>query len=119
MGERTEEARKLITWGMRGFELLPVYPKDDSLDCTWHCKCGLNIIYLFGEGNYDVYWLLDVDGVEHCDSCLGLAASWRPLSIRKGFIVNQKQVHAVDIAMLRLLIGQEITWTNNPTISAA
>ena len=28
MRERAEEARKLITWGMRGFELLPVYPKD-------------------------------------------------------------------------------------------
>ena len=28
MKERAEEARKLITWGMRGFELLPVYPKD-------------------------------------------------------------------------------------------
>jgi D-alanyl-D-alanine carboxypeptidase (penicillin-binding protein 5/6) len=28
MRERTEEGRKLITWGMRGFELLPVYPKD-------------------------------------------------------------------------------------------
>src|SRR4029078_9760937 len=25
MKERAEEARKLITWGMRGFELLPVY----------------------------------------------------------------------------------------------
>ncbi len=25
MSERAEEARKLITWGMRGFELLPVY----------------------------------------------------------------------------------------------
>jgi D-alanyl-D-alanine carboxypeptidase (penicillin-binding protein 5/6) len=28
MKERAEEARKLITWGMRGFELIPVYPKD-------------------------------------------------------------------------------------------
>ena len=28
MRERTEEGRKLITWGMRGFELLPVYAKD-------------------------------------------------------------------------------------------
>ncbi|MEO6015345.1 MAG: D-alanyl-D-alanine carboxypeptidase family protein [Devosia sp.] len=28
MRERAEEARKLITWGMRGFELLPVFPKD-------------------------------------------------------------------------------------------
>jgi D-alanyl-D-alanine carboxypeptidase (penicillin-binding protein 5/6) len=27
MPERAEEARKLITWGMRGFELLPVYPE--------------------------------------------------------------------------------------------
>jgi D-alanyl-D-alanine carboxypeptidase (penicillin-binding protein 5/6) len=27
MKERAEEARKLITWGMRGFELIPVYPK--------------------------------------------------------------------------------------------
>lgn len=28
MRERTEEGRKLITWGMRGFELMPVYAKD-------------------------------------------------------------------------------------------
>ncbi len=28
MRERAEEARKLITWGMRGFELIPVFPKD-------------------------------------------------------------------------------------------
>jgi D-alanyl-D-alanine carboxypeptidase (penicillin-binding protein 5/6) len=28
MTERTEEGRKLITWGMRGFELMPVYAKD-------------------------------------------------------------------------------------------
>lgn len=27
MNERTEEARKLITWGTRGFELVPVYPE--------------------------------------------------------------------------------------------
>ena len=27
MSERAEEARKLITWGMRGFELIPVFPK--------------------------------------------------------------------------------------------
>jgi D-alanyl-D-alanine carboxypeptidase (penicillin-binding protein 5/6) len=26
MSERTEEARKLVTWGTRGFELIPVYP---------------------------------------------------------------------------------------------
>ena len=26
MNERAEEARKLITWGARGFELIPVYP---------------------------------------------------------------------------------------------
>ena len=26
MSERAEEARKLITWGTRGFELIPVYP---------------------------------------------------------------------------------------------
>jgi len=28
MRERTEEGRKLITWGMRGFELMPVYGTD-------------------------------------------------------------------------------------------
>lgn len=27
MSERTEEARKLVTWGTRGFELIPVYPQ--------------------------------------------------------------------------------------------
>ena len=27
MNERAEEARKLVTWGTRGFELIPVYPE--------------------------------------------------------------------------------------------
>jgi D-alanyl-D-alanine carboxypeptidase (penicillin-binding protein 5/6) len=27
MNQRAEEARKLVTWGTRGFELIPVYPE--------------------------------------------------------------------------------------------
>jgi hypothetical protein len=32
---------------------LPIYPRDDRLICQWHCKCDLDIRFLFGSGNYD------------------------------------------------------------------
>lgn len=80
---------------------LPVYPRGESLDCQWHCKCAIDVRYLFGEGNADVYWRLDqTGGVEHCASCLSLAAKWRPLKIRNGQIVGMKSVSDHDLHIL-------------------
>lgn len=79
---------------------LPIEPKSDDLQCQWHCRCGLDIRFLFGPGNFDVYWLIDPLGREHCPDCIRLAATWRPLAIRNGVIVGQKMVKQRDLDML-------------------
>src|SRR5512140_23981 len=85
-----------------GLPTLPIYPRDSRLDCQWHCKCATDVRYLFGEGNFDVYWMLDQrGGVEHCPSCIRLGATWRPLRIREGKIVGTKAVSEHDIAHLQ------------------
>lgn len=81
---------------------LPIRPRDGQTECTWHCRCALNIVYLFGAGNYNVFWLLDqTGGVEHCADCLRLARVWRPLRIRNGQIVGSKMISDHDFAHLK------------------
>jgi len=80
---------------------LPIYPKDSRLICEWHCKCDLDIRFLFGKGNFDVYWRLDPLGQEHCDDCIRLAATWDPLQIRGGVIVGAKMLKAHDFEVLK------------------
>lgn len=82
---------------------LPIYPQDDRLECTYHCKCRLDIRFLFGRGNFDIYWVMDVEA-EHCESCIALNQEWNPLKIRKGQILSTKEVSAHDIAHLQRLI---------------
>lgn len=83
---------------------LPIYPQDSRLICQHWCKCHLDIRYLFGDGNYDVYWRMTPEA-EHCDDCLRLAATWNPLQIRANVIVNAKQVSEHDLAMLQAALG--------------
>jgi len=85
---------------------LPIYPKDSRLECTWHCKCNLQVVFLFGAGNADVYWDLDPAGREHCDDCLRLTASWRPLQIRAGQIVGQKRLRRDDLERLKVAFAR-------------
>jgi len=80
---------------------LPIYPKDDRLICQWHCRCDLDIRFLFGKGNFYVYWRLDPLGQEHCDDCLRLAATWDPLQVRGGVIVGAKMLKAHDFEVLK------------------
>lgn len=87
---------------------LPIYPRDDRLECSRHfpaCKCALDFRFLFGAGNVDVYWNLDQMGdVEHCEDCLRLAASWRPLQIRDGQIVGAKMVKESDLMHIKVAL---------------
>jgi len=55
MKERAEEARKLITWGMRGFELLPVYA--DGKVVTYASVFGGQkpAVGLIGKGKIDLF----------------------------------------------------------------
>lgn len=82
---------------------LPVYPRDaNKLDCGWHCRCAIDVRYLFGDGNWNLYWQLDqTGGVEHCNSCIRLAATWRPLKIRNGKIIGVKQLSDHDFTHLK------------------
>lgn len=82
---------------------LPVYPRDaNKLDCGWHCRCAIDVRYLFGEGNYNVFWQLDQrGGIEHCDDCLRLSRVWRPLKIRNNKIVSAKQMTEHDLYVLK------------------
>lgn len=81
---------------------LPIYPRDNRLDCTWHCKCNLRVVFLFGAGNADVFW--ELGDAEHCADCIRLAASWRPLQIRGGKIVNAKMVRVEDVERIKVAL---------------
>ncbi len=65
MKERAEEARKLITWGMRGFELIPVYPKDKVVAYANVFGGAKPSVGLVGKGKIDLFI---PKGAENCPS---------------------------------------------------
>src|SRR3569833_2054804 len=65
MKERAEEARKLITWGMRGFELLPVYPDGKVVAYANVFGGDKPNVGLVGKGNID---LILPKGAANCPS---------------------------------------------------
>ena len=63
MKERAEEARKLITFGMRGFELLPVYPDGKVVAYANVFGGDKPSVGLVGKGNIDLFL---PKGTENC-----------------------------------------------------
>lgn len=63
MRERAEEARKLITFGMRGFELLPVYPDGKIVAYANVFGGDKPSVGLVGKGNIDLFL---PKGTENC-----------------------------------------------------
>lgn len=55
MSERTEEARKLVTWGTRGFELIPVYPEGKTVAFADVYGGSSAQVALVGKGNIDLF----------------------------------------------------------------
>jgi D-alanyl-D-alanine carboxypeptidase (penicillin-binding protein 5/6) len=55
MKERAEEARKLITWGMRGFELLPVYAEGKVVTYANVFGGTKPAVGLVGKGKIDLF----------------------------------------------------------------
>ena len=53
--ERAEEARKLITWGMRGFELLPVYAEGKVVTYANVFGGTKPAVGLVGKGKIDLF----------------------------------------------------------------
>lgn len=83
---------------------LPIYPQDERLICGHFCKCTLRIVYLFGQGNFNIYWDINPTA-EHCDDCIRLAATWRPLKIRDGEIVQVKAISDADLRHIKALLA--------------
>ncbi|HVY52880.1 MAG TPA: D-alanyl-D-alanine carboxypeptidase family protein [Devosia sp.] len=63
MKERAEEARKLITWGMRGFELIPVFPEGKIVAYANVFGGDKGSVGLVGKGKIDLFV---PKGVENC-----------------------------------------------------
>jgi D-alanyl-D-alanine carboxypeptidase (penicillin-binding protein 5/6) len=55
MNERTEEARKLVSWGTRGFELIPVYPEGSVIANAAVYGGASESVPLVGKGNIDLF----------------------------------------------------------------
>lgn len=55
MTERTEEARKLVTWGTRGFELIPVYPEGKIVTNVDVYGGSPGQVALVGKGSIDLF----------------------------------------------------------------
>lgn len=94
---------------------LPIYPGDTSLKCEGFCRCSLSVVRV-GDGDYNVYWLLDPLGREHCEDCLKLAAEWSPLEVRGGVIsvrhLTAKQKELIMMTIRYMEIGQHARFTN-------
>lgn len=74
---------------------LPHYPGDRDLACHGFCRCHLEVKRL-GPNDWDVFWFLDAEGVEHCPDCVELAFAWSPLKIRDGQIIYETLKHKND-----------------------
>ncbi|HWA17562.1 MAG TPA: D-alanyl-D-alanine carboxypeptidase family protein [Devosia sp.] len=55
MSERAEEARKLITWGTRGFELIPVFPEGQVVAYANVYGGAEGQVGLVGKGKIDLF----------------------------------------------------------------
>jgi hypothetical protein len=85
---------------------LPIYPKDKRLECTTFCTCMLDIRFLFGNGNFDVYWNLDPGVKEACEDCITLSQSWRPLQIRDGQVLGGQVVKQHDVKIMKAVLDK-------------
>lgn len=73
-----------------GLPDLPAYPGDGSSICRVRDRCAWRIERLNGQGNFNLFWTLDVS--EHCETCLTRASVWSPLLIRNGIILPYAQL---------------------------
>jgi D-alanyl-D-alanine carboxypeptidase (penicillin-binding protein 5/6) len=63
MAERAEEARKLVTWGTRGFELVPVFPEGTTVGFADVYGGAKPQVMLVGRGDIEI---LIPKGVDNC-----------------------------------------------------
>lgn len=89
MSERTEEARKLITWGTRGFELVPVYPEGKPVAHANVYGGASETVSLVGKGNIDLFL---PKGAQNCPQAIVTYNAPILPPVEKGQPLGQLQV---------------------------
>lgn len=96
MAERAEEARKLITWGTRGFELIPVFPEGKIVAYASVYGGKEPQVGLVGRGNIDLFL---PKGAKDCpQATVTYRGPLRP-PVEKGTEVGQLKVMCNDVVV--------------------
>lgn len=94
MTERTEEARKLVTWGTRGFELIPVFPEGKVVAYANVYGGKDPEVGLVGKGNIDIFL---PKGAQNCPTAtVTYRGPLRP-PVKAGQEVGQLNVMCNDV----------------------
>lgn len=107
MRERTEEGRKLISWGTRGFELIPVYPEGTTIANADVYGGSVGQVPLVGKGNIDLFL---PKGAQNCpQATVNYKAPIRP-PVQKGQQLAELNVmcNGVVVQVTPLYAGEDV-----------
>ena len=107
MSERTEEARKLVTWGTRGFELIPVYPEGAAISHADVYGGSAGQVSLVGNGKVDLFL---PKGAQNCpQATITYKAPIRP-PVKKGDELAKLNVmcNGVVVQVTPLYAGEDV-----------
>lgn len=107
MTERTEEARKLVTWGTRGFELIPVYPAGAAISHADVYGGSAGQVSLVGNGSIDLFL---PKGAQNCpQATVTYKAPIRP-PVKKGDQLAQLNVmcNGAVVQVTPLYAGEDV-----------
>ena len=107
MNERTEEARKLITWGTRGFELVPVYPEGKTVANASVYGGASETVPLVGKGSIDLFL---PKGAQNCPQAVVTYNAPILPPVRKGDPLGQLQVscNGLVVQVTPLYAGEDV-----------
>ena len=107
MTERTEEARKLVTWGTRGFELIPVFPEGSAISHADVYGGSAGQVSLVGNGSIDLFL---PKGAQNCpQATVTYKAPIRP-PVKKGDQLAQLNVmcNGAVVQVTPLYAGEDV-----------
>ena len=107
MNERTEEARKLVTWGTRGFELVPVFAQGEAVAHADVYGGSAGQVALVGKTNIDLFL---PKGAQNCPTAtVSYRAPIRP-PVQKGQQLGQLNVmcNGVVVQVTPLYAGEDV-----------
>ncbi|MBN9314492.1 MAG: D-alanyl-D-alanine carboxypeptidase [Devosia sp.] len=107
MTERTEEARKLVTWGTRGFELIPVFAEGAPVTYADVYGGSSGQVPLVGKGNIDLFL---PKGAQNCPTATVTYRSPIHPPVKKGDQLAQLNVmcNGTVVQVTPLYAGEDV-----------